>query len=165
MTTPHNFSNTGVEVMPEPPMILNKDEYTEIENAIISTEELGAKVRQLFRDNSDDDAYDISWEVDAAVEALDVFASRWTIEILATLYIAGERRFNELRRLLVGISSRTLSDKLTTLRLSGFVDRIVIDGPPVKVTYKLTNHGNRSGRLLSPLVAYMKLNNESVKKR
>jgi DNA-binding HxlR family transcriptional regulator len=49
--------------------------------------------------------------------------------------------------------------------LSGFVNRIVVDGPPVKVTYNLTDHGNRSGRLLSPLVAYMKLNNESVKKR
>ena len=150
--------------MPEPPMILNNDEYDEVAKAIVLTEELGAKVRKIFRNNSDDDVYDISWEVDAAVEALDVFASRWTIEILATLYIAGERRFNELRRLLEGISSRTLSDKLTSLKSSGFVDRIVVDGPPVKVTYKLTEHGDRSGRLLSPLVAYMKLNNESVNK-
>ena len=150
--------------MPNPPMTLNKNVYYEIENAIVTTEQLGSKVRQLFRNDSDNDVYDISWEVEAAVEALDVFASRWTIEILATLYIARERRFNELRRLLVGISSRTLSDKLTYLRLAGLVDRIVVDGPPVKVTYKLTEHGNRSGCLLSPLVAYMKLNNESVKK-
>ena len=64
--------------MPEPPMILNNDEYDEVAKAIVLTEELGAKVRKLFRNNSDDDVYDISWEVDAAVEALDVFASRWT---------------------------------------------------------------------------------------
>tara|TARA_B100001750_G_C15435583_1_gene560704 strand:+ start:52 stop:534 length:483 start_codon:yes stop_codon:yes gene_type:complete len=157
--------------MPEPPMILNPDEFKEIENAISTTEEIGIKVRELFRNNSNDALFasgekihDISWEVDAAVEALDVFASRWTIEILAALYIAGERRFNELRRLLVGISSRTLSDKLTSLRISGFIDRIVVDGPPVKVTYNLTEHGERSGRLLSTLVAYMKLVNGSISK-
>ena len=157
--------------MPEPPMILDNNEYKEIEDAIIKTEELGNRVRELFRENSNEvlfasgsRVHDISWEVDAAVEALDVFASRWTIEILAALYIAGERRFNELRRLLVGISSRTLSDKLTTLRESGFIDRIVVDGPPVKVTYSLNEHGTRAGRLLSPLVAYMKLSNGSVTK-
>ena len=157
--------------MPEPPMILEKNEYKEIEDAIIKTEELGNRVRELFRNNSNEVLFasgsrihDISWEVDAAVEALNVFASRWTIEILAALYIAGERRFNELRRLLVGISSRTLSDKLTTLRESGFINRIVVDGPPVKVTYNLTEHGARAGRLLSPLVAYMKVSNGSVTK-
>lgn len=151
--------------MPEPPMKLDNEDFEEIQNAITTTEELGIMVRGLFRDNSNDHTHDISWEVEAAVEALNVFASRWTIEILATLYIAGERRFNELRRLLVGISSRTLSDKLTALRESGFVDRIVVDGPPVKVTYTLTSHGTRSGRLLSPLVAYMKVNNGSVQKK
>ena len=109
--------------------------------------------------------HDISWEVEAAVEALDIFASRWSIEILAALYIAGERRFNELRRLLEGISSRTLSDKLTILRETGMVARIVVDGPPVKVTYNLTEHGKRAGRLLSPLVAYMKISNGSVKNK
>ena len=62
MTTPHNISNTGVEAMPEPPMILNNDEYDEVAKAIVLTEELGAKVRKLFRNNSDDDVYDISWE-------------------------------------------------------------------------------------------------------
>ncbi len=151
--------------MPEPPMILEDDEFEEISEAIQKTEELGSDVRTIFRQNSDEHTHDISWEVDAAVEALDVFASRWTIEILAALYIAGENRFNELRRLLEGISSRTLSDKLTVLRESGFVDRVVVDGPPVKVTYRLTPHGERSGRLLSPLVAYMKMNNGSVQKK
>lgn len=146
-------------------MVLEEDEYEEIRAAINKTEELGSEVRTIFRENSNDHTHDISWEVDAAVEALEVFASRWTIEILAALYIAGENRFNELRRLLEGISSRTLSDKLTVLRERGFVDRLVVDGPPVKVTYRLTPHGARSGRLLSPLVAYMKLNNDSVTKK
>lgn len=158
--------------MPEPPMILEKNDIDEIQNAITKTEEFGSRVRELFRENSNEvlfttgsKVHDISWEVEAAVEALDIFASRWSIEILAALYIAGERRFNELRRLLEGISSRTLSDKLTILRETGMVSRIVVDGPPVKVTYNLTEHGKKAGRLLSPLVAYMKLSNGSVKNK
>ena len=144
-------------------MILSSEDMLEIESSIVTTEGMGARIRQILGGYRDEN-HDINWEVDASVEALDVFTSRWTIEILATLYIAGERRFNELRRLLVGISSRTLSDKLTSLRESGFIDRIVVDGPPVKVTYNLTEHGARSGRLLSTLVAYMKLENGSVTK-
>ena len=148
--------------MTEPPMRLTKEELAELEDSIAATEDLGAKVREVFERNSGEGTFDVSWEVQSAVEALEVFATRWSIEILATLYIAGERRFNELRRLLVGISSRTLSDKLTTLREAGLVERAVVEGPPVKVTYRLTGHGGRAGRLLGPLVGYMRVNNGSV---
>ena len=100
--------------------------------------------------------------MDAAVEALNVFGSRWTIEILSTLYIAGDRRFNEMKHLLKGISSRTLSDKLRYLADEGLVERIVTDGPPVRVTYRLSSHGMTCGRLLSPLVAFMKIHQGSI---
>ncbi len=148
--------------MTEQPMRLTKEELAELEDSIAATEDLGAKVREVFERNSREGTFDVSWEVESAVEALEVFATRWSIEILATLYIAGERRFNELRRLLVGISSRTLSDKLTSLREAGLVERAVVEGPPVKVTYRLTGHGGRAGRLLGPLVGYMRMNNGSV---
>lgn len=148
--------------MPEPPMVLTDDELEVIQNAITTTEGKGSQIRTLLGEKGDSTIYGVTWEVEAAVEALEVFASRWTIEILATLYIAGERRFNELRRLLIGISSRTLSDKLTVLREAGLINRMVVDGPPVRVTYCLTEHGSRAGRLLSPLVAYMKIHHGSV---
>ena len=94
--------------------------------------------------------------------SFSIFSSKWTIEILATLYIAGERRFNEMRTLLRGISSRTLSDKLTTCVQNGLIDRVVVEGPPIRVIYRLTDHGREAGRLLSPLVAYMKLHQGRV---
>jgi len=154
-------------MMPEPPMILSPEDMQEIESSIVTTEGMGARIRQIFsgnrmKENPSFGVHDIAWEVEASVDALDVFTSRWTIEILATLYIAGDRRFNELRKLLVGISSRTLSDKLRKCTENGLLDRIVIDGPPVRVTYRLTEHGLRAGRLLGPLVAYMKLQKGSV---
>jgi len=147
--------------MPEPPMFLSPDNLKEIESSIVTSEGMGARIRQILGEYHGGD-FDVAWEVDAAVEALDVFTSRWTIEILATLYIAGDRRFNELRKLLVGISSRTLSDKLRKCTENGLLDRIVQDGPPIRVTYRLTDHGLRAGRLLGPLVAYMKLQKGSV---
>ncbi len=148
--------------MPEPPMILRPEDMLEIESSIVTTEGMGARVRQIFGEYHGGD-HNLAWEVEASVEALDVFTSRWTIEILATLYIAGERRFNELRKLLTGISSRTLSDKLKACTENGLLDRIVVDGPPVRVTYRLTDHGLRAGRLLGPLVAYMKIKRGSIK--
>ena len=155
--------------MTEPPMIMTSEDMQEIESSIVTTEGMGARIRQIFSEHrlKEDPSlgvHDIAWEVEASVEALDVFTSRWTIEILATLYIAGERRFNELRKLLVGISSRTLSDKLRKCTENGLLDRIVVEGPPVRVTYRLTEHGLRAGRLLGPLVAYMKLQKGSVQK-
>ena len=147
--------------MVEPPMILSPEDMVEIESSVVTTEGMGARIRQILGEYHGGE-HDMSWEVKASVEALDVFTSRWTIEILATLYIAGDRRFNELRKLLAGISSRTLSDKLRKCTENGLLDRIVVEGPPVRVTYRLTDHGQRAGRLLGSLVAYMKLQKGSV---
>ena len=149
------------EIMSETPMILSAEDMLEIEASIVTTEGMGARIRQILGEYHGGD-FDINWEVKASVDALDVFTSRWTIEILATLYIAGERRFNELRKLLKGISSRTLSDKLRKCTENGLIDRIVVEGPPIRVTYRLTEHGLRAGRLLGSLVAYMKLQKGSV---
>jgi|TARA_B100001094_G_scaffold305719_1_gene335798 DNA-binding HxlR family transcriptional regulator len=148
--------------MPEPPMILPPNELRTISDKISETIQTGGQIRALLSDHSTQGPFDIAWEVDAAVEALDVFGSRWTIEILSTLYIAGDRRFNEMKHLLKGISSRTLSDKLRYLVEEDLVVRSVSEGPPIRVTYRLSEHGKTCGRLLSPLVAFMKIHKGSI---
>jgi len=147
--------------MPSDPMRITSRDLKKIKEALDEVEDNGAMIRRIFGDYNDDE-FDVSWEVDSAVDAFSIFSSRWAIEILATLYIAGDRRFNEMRKLLRGISSRTLSDKLTTCVENGLVNRIVEDGPPIRVIYRLTEHGREAGRLLSPLVAYMKLHQGRV---
>ena len=142
-------------------MRITARDLKKIENSLDEVEDNGAMIRRIFGEYNDDE-FDVSWEVDSAVDAFSIFSSRWAIEILATLYIAGDRRFNEMRRLLRGISSRTLSDKLTTCVQNGLVARIVEDGPPIRVIYRLTEHGREAGRLLSPLVAYMKIHQSRV---
>ena len=138
------------------PMAVSDEDFKKVELAINDVREEGKTIRTIFEGYYDEEI-DIGWEVDAAVDAFSIFSSRWTIEILATLYIAGERRFNEMRKLLRGISSRTLSDKLTKCTETGLVERLVEDGPPVRVTYRLTDHGRDAGTLLRPHVAYMKI--------
>jgi DNA-binding HxlR family transcriptional regulator len=147
--------------MSKQPMAVSDEDFKKVEASIDDVVEEGKNIRTIF-ENYYDEEIDISWEVDASVDAFSIFSSRWTIEILATLYIAGERRFNEMRKLLRGISSRTLSDKLTKCTETGLVERIVEDGPPIRVTYRLTDHGRQAGRLLSPLVAYMKISQGRV---
>ena len=101
--------------MPEPPLTLTDAALDEIESRVEDTVSNGKQIRDVLAANSKGGPYNTEWEVEAAVEALHVFGSRWTIEILSTLYIAGPRRFNQLKTLLSGISSRTLSDKLRFL--------------------------------------------------
>lgn len=138
----------------------------EVRDAIEQTEGIGRRVRHLMGggepDQEEPPEIDMAWEVAAATRALGAFSSRWTIEILAALYVAGPQRFNQLKHLLEGISSRTLSDKLRWLVEEGHVERRVADGPPVEVRYQLSEVGLRCGRLLSPFVAYLKLQQDLV---
>ena len=147
--------------MSRKPMSVSDEDYKKVIEAITAVKDDGKEIRSIFESYYENEI-EIDWEVDAAVDALSIFSSRWTVEILATLYIAGDRRFNELRKLLRGISSRTLSDKLTKCVETGLVDRVVETTSPVKVTYQLTEHGRDAGRLLGPLVAYMKIHQGRV---
>ena len=151
--------------MPEPPLSLPSSVLSDIEGRVEDTISNGKQIREMLASNSKGGPWSTEWEVEAAVEALHVFGSRWTIEILSTLYIAGPRRFNQLKTLLAGISSRTLSDKLRFLVEEGLVIRQVDDGPPVRVDYILSEHGITCGRLLSPLVAHLKIRSGSIKSR
>lgn len=149
--------------MPEPPLTLPEDVLSDVKAHVGQTISSGTHIRTVLAEHSAKGSWSTEWEVEAAVEALHVFGSRWTIEILSTLYIAGPRRFNQLKNLLAGISSRTLSDKLRFLVEEGLVIRQVDDGPPVRVQYILSEHGITCGRLLSPLVAHLKICNGSLK--
>lgn len=149
--------------MPDPALKLPSSVLGEIESHIAGTISSGRHIRDALAKHSNSGPWDTDWEVRAAVEALHVFGSRWTIEILASLYIAGPIRFNQLKTLLAGISSRTLSDKLRFLVEEELVIRKVEDGPPIKVAYILSEHGVTCGRLLSPLVAHLKIHTGSVR--
>ena len=65
--------------------------------------------------------------------------------ILGTL-ANGDSGFSELKRRVEGISDSVLSDRLVELQGTGLIVRAVQPGPPVSVTYALSE----SGRALMP---------------
>lgn len=86
----------------------------------------------------------------------DIF-QKWTLEIVYLLAIRRTLRFGELKRLLHGISSRTLSNKLAELEELGFVQRRVHEGKPLRVDYRLTKKGFELARFVTPVVVFLSL--------
>jgi DNA-binding HxlR family transcriptional regulator len=72
--------------------------------------------------------------------AVAVLDGRWTILIVRDL-LSGTRRFSELRRSLVGVSPKTLTDRLRTLERQGLVERRIYAEVPPRVEYSLTQAG------------------------
>jgi DNA-binding HxlR family transcriptional regulator len=72
--------------------------------------------------------------------AMDVLGKPWTGLILTTLG-GGALRFGALRDAVGEIGDRMLSVRLRELEQRGLVTRRVIEGPPVRVEYELTEAG------------------------
>ncbi|MDG5801647.1 helix-turn-helix domain-containing protein [Streptomyces ossamyceticus] len=84
-----------------------------------------------------------------------LLGKRWTGLIVAALMPA-PAYFVDLRRAIPGISERMLSDRLTELAAAGLVLREVNEGPPLRVTYRLTDAGAALGPALQELAAWAK---------
>jgi DNA-binding HxlR family transcriptional regulator len=72
--------------------------------------------------------------------AIELVGKRWTGAILWVL-TDGPVRFAELSRRIPGVSDRLLSQRLRELEDWNLVDRIVDEGSPVRVSYRLTEKG------------------------
>ncbi|WP_406439178.1 helix-turn-helix transcriptional regulator [Streptomyces sp. NBC_00631] len=69
-----------------------------------------------------------------------VLGKRWNGPILSVL-MDRPAHFTTLRRAIPGISERMLSDRLAELGAAGLVVREVDEGPPLRVSYRLTAAG------------------------
>jgi DNA-binding HxlR family transcriptional regulator len=81
--------------------------------------------------------------VPAAEELARAFrflGKRWNAVVLGHLS-AGPAGFRELSRGIDGISDSVLSDRLADLAAGGLIDRTVDEGPPLAVSYELTDRG------------------------
>lgn len=89
----------------------------------------------------------------ALTRAFGFLGKRWNGIILATLSY-GPSGFAELRRNIDGISDSVLSERLNELQKTGLVVRRVEPGPPVSVSYALTEIGGRLMPALDELSAW-----------
>jgi len=92
-------------------------------------------------------------ELKSLKETFNLLFQKWTLEILYTLFLKGTIGFGELKRVL-GVNSRTLSDKLKILTKHGSLRRDVDNGPPLRVQYALTTKGKNIVLLALPLLYY-----------
>ena len=85
--------------------------------------------------------------------SFNILLQKWSLEILYTLFLKTATGFGELKKIL-GVNSRTLSDKLKTLKHHGYIERDVNTGPPLRVNYRLTPKGKNIVLLALPLLYY-----------
>ena len=100
--------------------------------------------------------YDISPEeiktnLQVLEDSFNILFQKWNLGILYTLFLKNTVGFSELKRIL-GINSRTLSDKLKLLADNGYVDRRVYEESPLRVEYSVTQKGKNTVLLALPLL-------------
>ena len=82
--------------------------------------------------------------------------SKWALEILTLLQNQGTMRFYDLYKTLRGVSTATLSKKLSSLEDKEVVQRLVYDTKPPAVRYALTERGSTLLDLGEPLLLYLR---------
>jgi DNA-binding HxlR family transcriptional regulator len=79
-----------------------------------------------------------------------IVGGRWKAAVLEQLF-QGAKRFSELKRVIPGITQRTLSQQLRELQSRGIIERTVFPDTPPRVVYTITS----LGRSLRPLLDAM----------
>ncbi|MFC0211026.1 winged helix-turn-helix transcriptional regulator [Paenibacillus chartarius] len=89
-----------------------------------------------------DPAYDAE-DIDCYIHVtttIQAIGGRWKMLILWHLHEGG-RRYNELRRLIPGISQKMLAQQLKELEADGLIERRVFPEKPPRVEYEMTEYG------------------------
>lgn len=89
---------------------------------------------------------------------LDTISKKWALMVIAVIGNSGSSGFNELKRALCNVSSKTLSNTLKDLEAQNLVERRVSDTMPPTVQYYLTVSGWELRELLIPLLEWVQKN-------
>jgi DNA-binding HxlR family transcriptional regulator len=99
----------------------------------------------------------------AVADALYAIGGKWKLPIIIALS-EGNKRFNELRRTVEGISAKVLSNELKELELNGFIKRMVYTGTPVVVEYELAEYSETLHDVMRSLSEWGAMHREKIKK-
>ena len=84
---------------------------------------------------------------------LALVGDKWTV-LIVVLLGDGPKRFNEIRRMVGGISQRMLTFTLRGLERDGLVTRTVYPTTPQRVDYELTKLGGTLWKAVEPLSSW-----------
>ena len=108
---------------------------------------------QRILENQEMHLEDLKESIQSLEKSFNLLSQKWSLEILYTLFLKNIVGFNGLKRIL-GVNSRTLSNKLRILEKCGYIERAVDPGPPLRVEYSLTTRGRNIILLALPLLYY-----------
>lgn len=104
-------------------------------------------------------------DVQCPVElGLNILSGKWNLRILWHLS-KGTLRFNELQRLLGGITTKTLTRQLRELEAQGIIRRKVFSEVPPRVEYSLSEIGVTLKPILEELCQWGKVYQAYLQKR
>jgi DNA-binding HxlR family transcriptional regulator len=92
-----------------------------------------------------------------------LLANKWTIPAIHEL-ARGSKRTGELKRALVGVSQKMLTQTLRTLEGHGLVERTVHAGVPPRVDYRLTDLGHSLNEPLGVLCRWTKRHGRALER-
>ena len=84
---------------------------------------------------------------------LAMVGDKWTV-LIVVLLGDGPKRFNEIKRMVGGISQRMLTFTLRGLERDGLVKRTVLPTKPPRVDYELTKLGSTLWDAVEPLSSW-----------
>ncbi len=96
------------------------------------------------------------------LDALYVLNGKWKLPLIFTLR-EGPKRFNEIQKVLDGITPKILAKELKDLEMNGFVIRKVYPTTPVTVIYEATDYSGTLNRVLEELRNWGASHREKVK--
>ena len=108
---------------------------------------------QQILENQEMRLEDLKESIQSLERSFNLLSQKWSLEILYTLFLKNIMGFNGLKKIL-GVNSRTLSNKLKILKQCGYIRRTVDQGPPLRVKYSLTTRGRNIVLLALPLLYY-----------
>jgi DNA-binding HxlR family transcriptional regulator len=112
-------------------------------------------------DTSKKNKWDIYQENCPTRLLLDRIADKWTVLIIGQLH-KKTFRFNELRRIIPGITQKMLTQTLRGLEKDGLITRKIYATVPLKVEYSLTALGYSLTEVLNNLANWAEANMENI---
>ena len=93
-----------------------------------------------------------------------ILGHKWVPVITFHVGDKGETRFNELKEEIGSITNKTLSENLERMQERGIINREVKDEKPVKITYSLTDFGEKLLPLVEEMIEWGRSNLEEAEK-
>lgn len=98
----------------------------------------------------------------AMSDVLNRIGDKWSVMVVGMLGRNGTLRFNELKRMINGVSQRMLTLTLRNLERDGLVNRTIYPEVPPRVEYSLTELGKTLQGPISALWDWSAENHQSI---